>query len=46
MEKNKKPGDLTKGSSPKTTPQLTEQELSKVSGGIKGESVDVKHKDE
>jgi hypothetical protein len=51
-----KTSDLTKGSSPKTTPELTEHQLDKVSGGasdifakigdIKGESLDDKHKDE
>jgi hypothetical protein len=54
MEKSKKPGELTKGSSPKTSPELKESELNKVSGGspflkigdIKGESLDDKHKDE
>jgi hypothetical protein len=54
MEKSKKPSDLTKGSSPKNAPELTESELGKVSGGatmflkldgIKGESQDDKHKD-
>jgi hypothetical protein len=56
MGKNKRPSDLTKGSSPKTSPQLSERELDKVTGGaaamflkldgIKGESLDNKHKDE
>jgi hypothetical protein len=54
MGKNKKPSDLTKGSSPKTSPALTESELAKVSGGapflkiggIDGESTDDKHKGE
>jgi hypothetical protein len=49
-----KNSDLSKGSSPKTSPALTESELDKVSGGlgflkigdIKGESMDDKHKDE
>jgi bacteriocin-like protein len=56
MDKTNKPADLTKGSSPKTTPELTEKELNKVSGGtstdyllkidgIKGESQDDTHKD-
>lgn len=54
MDKNKKPSDLTKGASPKTSPELTESDLSKVAGGagaflklgdIKGESSDDKHKD-
>jgi bacteriocin-like protein len=49
MNKAKKPTDLTKGSSPKTSPELTEKDLSKVSGGLKigevaGESTDDKHK--
>jgi hypothetical protein len=55
MDKNKKPADLTKGSSPTTSPELKESELNKVSGGagsllsldgIKGESADDKHKGE
>ncbi|HVT53986.1 MAG TPA: hypothetical protein VHE77_20575 [Dongiaceae bacterium] len=46
--------DLTKASSPKNTPELSESDLSKVSGGatlflkldgVKGESLDDKHKD-
>jgi hypothetical protein len=55
MAKDSKPTDLTKGSSPKTSPELKETELDKVSGGagdylltldgIKGESQDDKHKD-
>jgi Type VI secretion system effector, Hcp len=55
MVKANKPSDLTKGSSPKTSPELNERELDKVSGGandflltldgIKGESQDDKHKD-
>jgi hypothetical protein len=55
MDKKQKPSDLAKGSSPKTSPELTERQLDKVSGGasdifskfgdIKGESVDDKHKD-
>ena len=51
MSKTKtKGGDLTKGSSPKTSPELTESALDKVSGGltlgpIKGESTDDKHKE-
>jgi hypothetical protein len=55
MDKKQKPSDLTKGSSPKTSPELTERQLDKVSGGasdtfakigdIKGESMDDKHKD-
>jgi hypothetical protein len=50
MDKSKKPtrpSDLTKGSSPKKSPALTERELDKVSGGfgdIRGESSDDKHK--
>jgi hypothetical protein len=48
MDKSKKPADLTKGSSPKSSPELKESELDKVSGGmldgIKGESSDDKHK--
>ena len=52
MEKSKKPSDLTKGSSPKNAPELTERELGKVSGGatmflkldaIKGASQDDQH---
>jgi hypothetical protein len=55
MGTNKRPSDLTKGSSTKTTPQLSETDLDKVTGGtgvflklgdIKGESLDDKHKDE
>jgi hypothetical protein len=55
MDKKQKSTDLTKGSSPKTSPELTERQLEKVSGGaadifaklgdIKGESIDDKHKD-
>ena len=54
MEKSKKPGDLTQGSSPKTSPELKESDLDKVSGGtgtfikiggVDGESQDDKHKD-
>jgi hypothetical protein len=55
MDKNKKPGDLTKGS-PKNTPALSESDLDKVSGGatnkflkidgVDGESTDDKHKGE
>jgi hypothetical protein len=50
MDKSKKPvrpSDLTKGSSPKKSPELTERELDKASGGLKsidGESTDDKHK--
>ncbi len=48
MSKNKSPSDLTKGSTAENSPQLTEAELDKVSGGlkigdIKGESTDDKH---
>jgi hypothetical protein len=55
MEKNAgstRPSDLTKGSTAKTSPQLAETDLDKVSGGtaafldfgdIKGESTDDKH---
>jgi hypothetical protein len=55
MDKSKKPSDLTTGASPKTSPELTESDLSKVAGGagvflklgdIKGESTDDKHKGE
>jgi hypothetical protein len=55
MGKSKQPSDLAKGSSPKTSPELTEKELGKVSGGagdylltlggIKGESSDDTHKE-
>jgi hypothetical protein len=49
-----KPQDLVKGSRKSTTPELTESDLGKVSGGssflkidgIEGESQDDKHKDE
>ncbi len=50
--KPSQPRDLTKGSSRKTSPELTERDLDKVSGGfiklgdIKGESQDDKHKGE
>ncbi len=48
MSKSKSPSDLTKGSTEANSPELTEAELSKVSGGfkigdIKGESQDDKH---
>ena len=48
---SEKPGDLVKGSRRATTPELSEKELSKVSGGLKldgvsGESQDDKHKGE
>ena len=54
MDNKQKPSDLTKGSSRKTSPELNESDLDKVSGGafntikisgIDGESTDDKHKD-
>jgi hypothetical protein len=54
MDKKQKPSDLTKGTTPKTSPELTERELDKASGGasdifakigdIKGESIDERQK--
>ena len=52
MSKNKtasKPSDLTKGASKQSSPELSERDLAKVSGGLKfdgvaGESVDKDHK--
>ncbi|HVY99352.1 MAG TPA: hypothetical protein VHA35_07625 [Dongiaceae bacterium] len=54
-QKSSQPSDLTKGSKPKTSPELQESDLDKVTGGaalllkldgVKGESMDDKHKDE
>jgi hypothetical protein len=48
MSKTTQPEDLTQGSSPKSSPELSERDLDKVSGGltfkIDGESMDDKHK--
>jgi hypothetical protein len=35
MDKSSKPADLTKGSSKQNTPQLSERDLDKVTGGVK-----------
>jgi hypothetical protein len=35
VDKSRKPADLTKGSSKENTPQLTESDLDKVTGGMK-----------